>query len=170
MIELEDLKLYLKNLPQEIRKPVDIKKAKKDFFYFVKSYFPHHIAFNRQETSNFRKFIYKNLDTITKTNKEILFTAYRGAAKTTIISNLYLLWKLTHKQKRFSIIISSTETLAKDIFDLIKEELENNTYFKQDFNIEVIKATTTNTIIKVDHFLCKVACFGAGAKIRGKRF
>ncbi|SFP60802.1 phage terminase large subunit [Hydrogenimonas thermophila] len=170
MIELEDLKLYLKSLPNEIRDPVDLKKAKRDFFYCIKNYFPHHIAFSKQETSAFRKFVYSKLDTLTKTDKEILLTAYRGAAKTTTVSNLYLLWKLTHKEKRFFIIISSTETLAKDIFDLIKEELEHNTHFKQDFNIEVIKSTTTEIVIKVDDFLCKIACYGAGAKIRGKRF
>ena len=170
MIDIQELKLYLKELPNLIKDPIDKKKAKKDFFYFIKSYFPHHIEFAKKETSIFRKFVHKELNKILKTNKEVLITAYRGAAKTTLISNLFLLWKLIRKEKRFIIIISSSENLAKDIFDLINEELISNEIFKQDFNIEVIKSLTTEVIVKIDDFLVKIAAYGAGAKIRGKRF
>ncbi len=170
MISLEELRLYLKELPNQIQNPIDIKKAKRDFFYFTKSYFPHHIEFAKTEKSIFRKFVYKELDKILKQNKEVLITAYRGAAKTTLISNLYLLWKLIKKENRFIIIISSSENLAKDIFDLINEELTSNERFKNDFNIKIVKSLTTEVIIKIDDFLVKIAAYGAGAKIRGKRF
>ena len=170
MISLEELKLFLKDLPNQITEPIDIKKAKRDFFYFAKSYFPHHIEFAKKEKSIFRKFVYKELDKIVDTNKEILLTAYRGAAKTTTISNLYVLWRIARAKNRFIVLISATETLAKDIFDLINEELNSNEIFKKDFNIEIVKSLTTEVIVKVDGFLMKIAAYGAGAKIRGKRF
>ena len=166
---IEELKLYLKSLPDEISN-IDTKRAKRDFFYFVKSYLPHHIEFAKTEKSKFRNFIYKNIDSLTKKHKFLMFSAYRGAAKTTLIATFYPLWEAIRKKRRFILIIGATQPLANATFELLKTELIENKKLRRDFNIEIIQEKTESIVIKVDDFNLKIAAFGAGAKIRGIKY
>ena len=59
--EVDEIRNLLKGLPllndkDKIRR---VNKAKKDFWYAVKTYFSHHIS--KEETSQFRKFVYENI-------------------------------------------------------------------------------------------------------------
>ena len=101
-----------------------VQRAKEDFRYFVQTYLGHHIgldsAISHKETSLFRNWVYKELpqmlankgkadkestyyarekrcsldDTCKITHNKILIKAYRGAAKTTLVSRLFCLWKV----------------------------------------------------------------------------
>ena len=66
--EVDEIRNLLKGLPllndkDKIRR---VNKAKKDFWYAVKTYFPHHIDNIVKETSEFRKFVYTNIEDIKK--------------------------------------------------------------------------------------------------------
>jgi len=167
-----ELKEYLKNAPQLLdnNRPQRIQKAKKEFFYMIKTYFCHHIAYMQKETSYFRNYIHNNIENILKEHKTVLFTAYRGAAKTTTITNFFVLWEAIKKKRKYIVIISSSNTIAVSILELIKTELEDNINFKNDFNIKIISCRANDIIVKVDEELLKIECFGAGAKLRGTRF
>ena len=165
----EQLKIYLKTLPKlnDKGKSQRVKKAKEDFYFAVKTYFKHHIS--EVETSKFREFIYKNLDQISTQNRKLSFEAYRGGAKTTIISRLFTLWQTAIKnQKRNSIIISSTLELSKESLEFIKAEFEENEQLIADFEIKQGDTWAKDEI----HFFSgalkfRIKVFGAGTKIRG---
>lgn len=121
------------------------------------------------ETSVFRNWVYEELPHI-KDNK-LIIKAYRGAAKTTLISRLFVLWQILGGNKRYAIIISSTLDLAKEGIDLIKTELEDNANLKCDFNITPFNVWSAEEIsFEVNTLPCKIKSFGAGKKIRGTNF
>ena len=201
MDSLKDLKSFLKALPRlnDKDKQNRILKAKDDFRYFVLTYLSHHLGENTKETSNFRKWVYKELPNLlarkenkaaahnkvlkpdkqhatpskqyATTHNRILVKAYRGAAKTTLISRLLTLWQILRGDKRYAILISSTLDLAKEGIDLLKIELEDNANLIHDFNIKPFNVWSSEEIsFIVDKKPCKIKSFGAGKKIRGTNF
>jgi predicted phage terminase large subunit-like protein len=167
--DIESLRSYLKSLPKlnDKSKSSRTKRAREDFFYFIKTYFGHHIENCKKETSYFRDFIHNNIEDIVSKNKISLFTAYRGGAKTTTITKLYTMWKIVKKDKRYIVLISSTDKLAKSLLEFISEELEFNENLKSDFGISTKKDIASEIVVNVDKYLIKVESFGYGAKIRG---
>lgn len=167
-----ELKEQLANVPKLLDKsrPQRVKESRNSLFYMVKTYFQHHIGDTKKETSYFRNYIHQNIDKIIKEHKTALFTAYRGAAKTTTITNFFVLWEVIKKTRKYIVIISASNTLAVSILELIKTELEDNINLKSDFNIEIVTSRVNDIIVKVDGELLKIEAFGAGAKLRGTRF
>lgn len=167
----EELKLYLKTLPRLSDKDRDkrIKKAKEDFRFAVETYFAHHIDNSKKETSKFRNFIYKNIDTLTQKHTKLTFEAYRGGAKTTLISRLHTIWQSAIKRyKRNTCIISSTIRLSKETLDFIKTELEENENLISDFEIRKGDKWSEEEIIYYSGELkFRLVVYGAGTKIRG---
>ncbi len=173
--EVDEIRNLLKGLPllndkDKIRR---VNKAKKDFWYAVKTYFPHHIDNIVKETSEFRKFVYTNIEDIFATTNKASFEAYRGAAKSTVLTRLYTIWKTAiQNKKRHTVIISSTLDVSKETLDFIKTELEDNERLKADFDIQ-IGTTFKNTwneeeiIFKSSNLKFRIKVYGAGKKIRG---
>lgn len=173
-MEIKELKNYLKNLPDLLDKDDAVKrrkKALKSFEYFVKTYFAHHIGGeNIKETSEFRRFIYKNLEQLALENRHLVFESYRGSAKTTLITRLFTLYSLI-KRKKYAVIISSTLDIAKESLETIKTEIEENAKLKNDFALEVGYLWTSDEIIfRASRAIKKIKVFGAGKKIRGTNF
>lgn len=146
MDSLKDLKSFLQALPKLNDKDREsrVKRAKQDFYSFITTYLGHHIGLEygmtKKESSKFRAWVYTELpkiiaNKVTPTNKMVV-KAYRGAAKTTLISRLFCLWQILRGDKRYAIIISSTLDLAKEGIDLLKIELEENINLVQDFMIK----------------------------------
>lgn len=171
--EINELTLYLQSLPRlaDTDKESRVERALNDFWFFIQTYFPHHVDHSEVETSTFRKFVHNDLYALSKAHKKLLFTAYRGAAKTTTITQLFTLWLLAKKEIRFGVLVSSTDTLAGLIFELYKTELEDNQNFKHDFNISLPSTwREKELVIDVDGHLCKLVGYGAGKKLRGVKF
>jgi predicted phage terminase large subunit-like protein len=172
MNDLEELKQYLKSLPvlSDKKRPERIARVKKDFRYCVQTYFPHHINYCEKETSVFRNFVYDELPKIAEVEKKILVEAYRGAAKTTMISRLFFLWRMLTK-RRYGIFISSILDLAIETVGVIKTELEDNASLIADFEIKRGSTWTEDEIIfQIYNEYKKIKGFGAGKKIRGTNF
>ena len=171
----EQLRSYLKSLPHlnDKGRSARTQKAQEDFYYAVKTYFPHHIDNIVKETSEFRKFVYTNIEDIFATTNKASFEAYRGAAKSTVLTRLYTIWKTAiQNKKRHTVIISSTLDVSKETLDFIKTELEDNERLKADFDIQ-IGTTFKNTwneeeiIFKSSNLKFRIKVYGAGKKIRG---
>lgn len=173
-MELDELRNYLKSLPVLADKENSAKrkaKALKSFKAFVDIYFPHQVDFRKAETSAFRNFLYKDLTKLTKKEKKLLFEAYRGSAKTTIITRLFTIYALLVLGYKYAVIISSTIDIAKESCENIKTELEDNQTLIIDFGIELGFTWTSEEIVfKVDGNMRKLKVFGAGKKIRGTNF
>lgn len=171
--EASALSLYLKSLPRLADKDKDtrIQQAKADFFYFIQTYFPHHIDHAKMETSTFRKFIHAHLYDLTRAHNKLLFSAYRGGAKTTVISKLFTLWQIAKQEVRFAVLVTSTDKLIGLMFEFFKDELESNANFIADFDITLPGVwRDKELLISVDGHLCKLMGFGAGTKLRGIHF
>ncbi|QKF64569.1 phage terminase large subunit [Campylobacter corcagiensis] len=165
-----DLKKALQSGLDPTKKDERVKKAKSSFKDMVSIYFGHHVKF--PETSKFRNFFYKHNSTLTKNNHHMVFKAYRGAAKTTLISRLYVLFiKVVKKEKRNTIIVSATLDLSKKTLDFIKDELETNSLFIDDFNITKGEIWSSEEIVfYVGKKPFKISVYGAGKKIRGENW
>ncbi|MDD4506116.1 MAG: cell division protein FtsH [Sulfurospirillaceae bacterium] len=174
-VDIDALKAHLKNLPRLSDKDRDarIKKASEDFEYAVQTYFPHHIDYSKKETSKFRKWCYKELPTLLDKEKKIDGEAYRGAAKTTMITRLLTLWQTAIRgKKKHGAIISSTIEVALESLDVIKTELEENENLISDFDIIIGEKleeswTTGEIVFSACGILIRIKDFGAGKKIRG---
>ncbi len=171
--EQAELIAYLQSLPRlaDEDREQRVTNTLADFWTFIHTYFPHHIDEAEIETSVFRKFCHEELEELSWLHKKMLFTAYRGAAKTTVITRLFSLWQLVRRAFRYEMVICATDGLVEDTFDFFRTELENNQNLIHDFDIE--QGSTwrlTELVIKVGDHLCKMEGLGAGVKIRGKNF
>ncbi|PAF47723.1 hypothetical protein BKH46_02485 [Helicobacter sp. 12S02634-8] len=166
-----ELRNLLKSLPalSDTDREERIKRAKSDFRFFVKTYFSHYIQ--EPETSLFRNFVYDNINGLLQEHKLLLFKAYRGAAKTTILSRLLSLWLLLTHQKSYALIISSTLDIAKESIETLKVECEDNANLIADFALSAgVVWSAEEFILKVAESSVKVKAFGAAKKIRGTNF
>ena len=171
--EIEDLKKYLKNLPLLARgdKSKRVAKARRSFFYFIKTYMPHHIDNAIEESSEFRRYIHENIDTLAHKYKKLAFFAYRGGAKSTTISRLYVLWKLAKGETRFTVLISDTIDVAKSNLEFIKTEIEDNKTFAYDFELgKSYVWSEEQVLVQTPVGLVKIKAYGSGKRIRGANF
>lgn len=171
--DINALKLYLQSLPRlaDQGERQRVAHARRDFWYFIRTYFAHHVEHAQTETSIFRRFVHERLYDLSQQHHKLLFTAYRGAAKTTAISQLFMLWLLAKQDFRFGVLISASDTLAGLLFEFYKTELEENANFRHDFNITLPGLwREKELLIDVNGHLCKLAGYGAGKKLRGVKF
>lgn len=177
-LDLQDIKTLLKSAPRLVdgKKDERVKRATKDFKYAVDTYFSHHLDYETKETSKFRNFIYKDLDKLSIKNRNMLFEAYRGGAKTTVITRLFSLFKTAiQRKKRHVAIISSTIDVSKESLEFIKTELEDNQNLVHDFDIQIgskIKLTWNKEeiVFKSGGIKFRIKVYGAGKKIRGSNW
>lgn len=172
-MDLKELQAHLKNLPHLADKDRDkrVAKALKNFKYFVKTYFPHHIEYTKREYSEFRNFVYSDIDNLIDEYRLLLFLVYRGGAKTTLFARLLTLWAIAKRDKRFIVIISNSLDVAQNSIELIKTEIEENQNFRVDFEIkEGDTWQSAEIVISSKDTLIKVKAFGAGKRIRGENF
>lgn len=96
--------------------------------YFLSIYLGHYLKF---DTADFQKEIIALTED--KREANLVIAAFRGSAKSTIISLSYVLWSvLGRQQKKFVLIISGTQTQARQILRNIRNELETNLLLKND--------------------------------------
>lgn len=107
---------------------VRIETARRNFEWFFNIYLN---AFMKFETAPFQKKMFE----IAGDEKELLsvIVAFRGSAKTTIMSLAYPIWAILGIQHRkFVIIISDTESMAKQRLSNIRTQFEHNALLKQE--------------------------------------
>lgn len=144
------------------------------FRFFAETYFPHYV---KRAPSRLHLHLYDDLPRMLTTDAgpdrkghRKLKIAPRGAAKSTLVSQIFVLWCVVIEAKHFVIIGMDTYDQAALMVEAIKVELESNPRLAQDFP-EIAGAgrrwregeiVTRNSIM----------ILGAGArqKLRGRRF
>ena len=110
-----------------------VKKAQKDYRFFVEYYFPHYA------TCECADFHVKAANLIKK-HKTIkaLFKWFRGAAKSTHFDIFIPMWlKIqTPKDIDVMVLVSKSETMAKTLLGDLQADLESNQRYIQDFGIQ----------------------------------
>lgn len=157
-------------------KPADILSRREQVFnmqsgfeYFVSNYFPHYVR--SPHKSQLHHYLFKRLPEIIQNPKKCLdaIAAPRGEAKSTIVSQLFVLWCLVTNRKKYALIVMDSIDQAYPMLEAIKAELEFNNRIGIDFPeiAGVGRVWQVGTIItKHDQ---KVQVAGSGKKLRGLR-
>ena len=157
-----------KIIVEKILKDRNIRKvvATKKFEYFFPIYFNKYMEY---QTAPFQEEIFTILEDI-KIELAVI-VAFRGSAKSTIITTAYPLWAILGiQQKKYIIIIGQTEQKARQYLMNIKSELENNDLLKKDlgpFEEERNQWGATALIIK--KLNAKIMISSTEQNIRGLR-
>lgn len=101
----------------------------------------------------------------------VVIVAFRGSAKSTIMSLSYPIWAMLGKlKKKHIVLIGQTQNQAKQILANIREELENNTLLLEDFGPfqEDASQWSANSLV-IPRLGTRITSVSTGESIRGIR-
>ena len=166
MFKKKRKKNKVEKLFERILKEKNLRKdaVTKRFDFFFPVYFHKRLEF---ETPPFHDEIFKILQDVK--NKLAVILAFRGSAKTTLISVAYVLWSIFGmQQKKFVILVGQTEQKARVYLMNIRRQLEDNELLKKDLGPFIEEkgpwGATALTIKKLD---AKIMIASVGQSIRG---
>ena len=139
--------------------------ARRSHFWFFHIYLAHYV---KCRTAHFQKVM---INLCSNPNiKVVVVTAFRGSAKSTIMSLSYPLWAMIAGDKKFIVILSQNQNQSETLFSNIKAELEKNTQLISDFGPfrQISDEWNKNTLI-VNSYGCRISCISSGESIRGIR-
>lgn len=141
--------------------------VRKSFEFFFPIYFYQYIKY---ETAPFHKELFRILEDVTI--KLAVIVAFRGSAKSTIITTAYVLWSILGNQEcKFIVIAGRTEQKARQYLSNIKMELEQNELLKKDLGpfTEERNNLGNATAIIIKKLNVKIMITSTGQSIRGMR-
>jgi predicted phage terminase large subunit-like protein len=144
------------------------KRATNDFRYFAKTYFPHYIKHGEAELHT---YLYARLPEIVDNGKgdHEVIAAPRGNAKSTLVTQIFVLWCVITGRKHYPVIIMDAMDQASTMLEAIKAELEFNPRLAMDFP----EATGQGRVWQVGTIItkndAKIQAFGSGKRMRGLR-
>jgi len=140
--------------------------ARQSHILFFHMYFSEYVKY---ETADFQKTIFKLTEKVNC--PEIFIMAFRGSAKTTILSNSYPLWAILGiQQKKFVVIVSQTQSQCRQILSNTRRELESNDLLKKDFGpFTDGNGEWSNSSIELTKYGARITAVSTGESIRGLR-
>ena len=115
---------------------------------FIYEYFPHLLDSNK-EYSKFRRTIHNKITEYMNKSHIVQVEAYRGASKSTTITNFNVLYETLTKRRHYVIIVSSTQSNANEELEKIADELLENDKLRNDFQINKVEVTVKNIYFTV---------------------
>lgn len=153
---------------KQIQESPDFRKAltRESFSWFFATYFTHYITC---PTAPFQKAMFDLLqrDELLK----IAITAFRGSAKSTIATLAYPIWAMVGKpSKKYTLLVSQTQELSKQILTNIKQELSSNELLMRDFGpfTEVADEWRANSFV-IPPYESRISAISQSESIRGLR-
>lgn len=143
-------------------------RAWDDFGFFVPTYFPHYAT---AAPSKMHQWVFSNLPRSVNAREglRLAMAAPRGEAKSTIVTQLFVLWCVVTGRKRFAIIVMDTYEQAAEMLEAMKAELEFNARLKMDFPEATGRGRIWRDGVCVTVNDVKIKAFGSGTKMRGQR-
>ena len=143
--------------------------TKSGYEYFVNHYFPHYVR--HAEQSDLHRYLFDLLPSVvraTDSGAEVM-AAPRGEAKSTLVSQLFVLWCVVTDQKHYALIVMDSIDQAYPMLEAIKAELAYNPRLITDFPhaCGVGRVWQSGTIVTNNEVKIQVA--GSGKKLRGLR-
>lgn len=144
-------------------------RAQDDFEYFVGAYFPHYVR--SPHKSALHRYLFDRLPAIVASDKSETdaIAAPRGEAKSTLVSQLYVLWCLVTGRKRYPVIVMDSIDQAYPMLEAIKAELEFNPRLSMDFSEACGQGRVWQAGTIVTRGDAKVQVADSGKKLRGLR-
>ena len=145
------------------------RRAHEDFGFFTQTYFPHYIR--SPHRSKLHDYLFVRLPAIVASEKgeTDAIAAPRGEAKSTLVSQLFVLWCLVTGRKKYPVIVMDSIDQAYPMLEAIKAELEFNPRLSTDFPEVVGQGRVWQSGTIVTRNDAKVQVAGSGKKLRGLR-
>jgi predicted phage terminase large subunit-like protein len=145
------------------------RSASADFDTFVNTYFPHYIR--SPHKSELHRYLFARLvEIVTSPKSETdAIAAPRGEAKSTLVSQLFVLWCLVTGRKRYPVIVMDSIDQAYPMLEAIKAELEFNPRLAMDYPEACGQGRVWQSGTIVTRSDAKVQVAGSGKKLRGLR-
>ncbi|MCE7915409.1 MAG: hypothetical protein DYH15_12220 [Nitrosomonas sp. PRO4] len=143
-------------------------RAFKDYEFFARTYFPHYV---KHENAALHDYLYKRFPEIVDngTGDHEAIAAPRGNAKSTIVTQIGVIWCLVTGRKKYPVVVMDALDQALPMLEAIKAELEFNPRLMMDFP----EATGQGRVWQVGTIVtandAKVQVFGSGKRMRGLR-
>jgi predicted phage terminase large subunit-like protein len=143
-------------------------RAKADFGYFCREYFPHYI---KAEPSRLHEWLFERLPRLARERLgvKLALAAPRGEAKSTICTQLFVIWCVVCELYWMIPIVMDTFEQAAEMLEAIKAELESNPRLLMDYP----EATGQGRVWQAGVILTannrKIRAAGSGKKLRGMR-
>lgn len=155
--------------PDPFERARRIARAFDDFDFFVNTYFPHYIR--SPHKSELHKYLFTRLPEIIRSEKSETdaIAAPRGEAKSTLVSQLFVLWCLVTGRKRYPVIVMDSIDQAYPMLEAIKAELEFNPRLMMDFPEACGQGRVWQAATIITRNDAKVQVAGSGKKLRGLR-
>lgn len=154
--------------PGESERKARVERANNDLEFFARSYFPHYI---KHANAQLHEFLYRCLPEIVDNGigDHEAIAAPRGNAKSTLVTQIFVIWCLVTNRKKYPVIIMDALDQALPMLEAIKAELEFNPRLVMDYP----QATGQGRVWQVGTIVtandCKVQAFGSGKRMRGLR-
>lgn len=143
-----------------------ISLTNKSFEWFFATYFTHYITC---PTADFQKEMMSLLQD--QELPKVAITAFRGSAKSTIATLAYPIWAMVGlPSKKYILVISQTQELAKQILTNIKQELSSNDLLIRDFGpfTEVADEWRVNSLVN-SNYNTRITAISQSESTRGLR-
>ncbi|EHP39412.1 phage protein [Cupriavidus basilensis OR16] len=137
-----------------------------DLEYFARTYFPHYV---KHENSKLHDYLYKRLPQIAGTGAREAIAAPRGNAKSTVVTQIYTVWRVVTGRAWYPCIVMDAFEQAAEMLEAIKAELEFNPRLANDFPAHCGQGKVWRSGVAVTPSGVKLEAFGSGKKIRGRR-
>lgn len=145
------------------------KTAQDDYGFFVETYFPHYVR--SPSRSKLHDYLFARLPAIVASEKSETdaIAAPRGEAKSTLVSQLFVLWCVITGRKRYPVIVMDSIDQAYPMLEAIKAELEFNPRLAMDFPEATGQGRVWQAATIVTRNDAKIQVAGSGKKLRGLR-
>jgi len=145
-------------------------RGRMDYRFWCETYFPHFID-SSKAPSIFQEHAYTVPPTMQDTpGARVAEAAPRGEGKSTILIQLHAIWRICYDLSHYMPLIMDAKEQAEMMLDAIKAELEVNPRLLQDFPEACGRGRIWNVSKMVSANGIMLEVFGAGKKIRGRRF
>lgn len=137
------------------------------FAYFVDAYFPHYIRNSTRSTMH--EYLHQILpETVQSADScHHAIAAPRGEAKSTLVSKLYVLWRIIIQKTKYAFVVMDSVRQAYTILTAIKAELESNPRVKTDFPEVFGQGQKWQEGEIITRTGIKVEVAGSGQRLRG---
>lgn len=143
-------------------------RAWQDYEYFARTYFPHYVKCGN---ALLHDYLYKRLPELVDNpdGQHEAIAAPRGNAKSTLVSQIFVIWCVVTGRKRYPLIIMDAFEQAATMLEAVKAEFEFNPRLAMDFPQATGKGRVwqVGTVITAND--CKIQVFGSGKRMRGLR-
>ncbi|MDI9407701.1 MAG: phage terminase large subunit [Candidatus Pacebacteria bacterium] len=146
-----------------------IKQVETSFEYFCVTYFPHYLT--SPDRSQLHKYLFKRLPEVINSPESHTdaIAAPRGEAKSTLVSQLFVIWCIVTARKHYPVIVMDSLDQAMPMLEAIKAELEFNPRLLLDFPSATGQGRVWQSAVILTKNDVKVQVAGSGKKLRGLR-